>query len=45
MGYRISTKGTKCAYKWGAEQAGSSRSVEVTEKKWHDQVDGMSDMW
>ena len=28
-----------------AEQAGSSSSAEVTEKKWQDQVDGVSDKW
>ena len=28
-----------------ADQAGSSSSVEVTEKHWQDQVDGVSDKW
>ena len=45
LGYRISTKDTKYAYKGGAEQAGSSSSVEVTEKNWQDQLDGVSDKW
>ena len=29
----------------GADQDGSSSSVEVTEKNWQDQVDGVSDKW
>ena len=28
-----------------AEHAGSSSSAEVKEKKWQDQVDGVSDKW
>ena len=44
LDYMISTKGTKYAYK-GADQVGSSSSVEVTEKNWQDQVDGVSDKW
>ena len=28
-----------------ADQVGSSSSVEVTEKNWQDQVDGVSDKW
>ena len=30
---------------WVEEQAESSGSVEVTEKNWQDQVDGVSDTW
>ena len=37
--------GTKCAHKGGAEQAGNSGSADATEKKWQDQVDGVSDKW
>ena len=44
FGYRISTRGTKSASRV-VEQAGSSSSAEVTEKKWQDQVDGVSDKW
>ena len=29
----------------GADHAGSSSSVAVTEKNWQDQVDGVSDKW
>ena len=29
----------------GAEQAGSSSSAEVTEKKWQDQVDVVGNKW
>ena len=37
---------TKYAYNGvGADQAGSSSSVKVTEKNWQDQVDGVSDKW
>ena len=28
-----------------AEQAGSSSSTSVAEKKWHGQVDGLNDKW
>ena len=35
----------RSAHTRGAEQAGSSSSAEVTEKKWQDQVDGVSDTW
>ena len=38
-------EGDEVRIQWGAEQAGSSSSVEVTEKKWQDHVDGVSDKW
>ena len=37
--------GDEVAIQCGAEQAGSSSSVEVAEKKWQHQVDGVSDKW
>ena len=45
MGYMISMRGTMYAYMGVAEQIWSSGSVEVTEKNWHDQVDGVSYKW
>ena len=38
-------RGMKYAYESVADQAGSSSSVEVTEKNWQDQVDGVSYKW
>ena len=38
-------RGTKCAPKGWVEQAGSSSSADTTEKRWQDQVDGVSDKW
>ena len=35
--------GDEVRIRWGTDQAGSSSSVEVTEKNWQDQVDGVSD--
>ena len=35
-------RGMKSVYEGGAEQAGSSSSTNETEKKWQDQVDGVS---
>ena len=29
----------------GVEHAGSSSSADTTEKRWQDQVDGVSDKW
>ena len=45
LGYKTSIKETKYANKGGGDQAGCSSSVEVTEKDWQDQVDGVSDKW
>ena len=46
LGYRTSTKETRCAYKGaGEEHEESSGSVEVTEKNWKDQVDGVGEKW
>ena len=38
-------EGDEVRIQGGAEQAGSNSSVEVTEKNWQDQVDGVSDKW
>ena len=37
--------GDEVRTQWGAEQAGNSSSAYTTEKKWQDQVDGVSDKW
>ena len=38
-------EGDKVRIQVGAEQAGNSSSADTTEKKWQDQVDGVSDKW
>ena len=38
-------EGDEARIQWGADQAGSSSSVEMTENNWQDQVDGVSDKW
>ena len=38
-------EGDEVRIQGGAEQDGSNSSVEVTEKNWQDQLDGMSDKW
>ena len=38
-------EGDEVRIQGGVDQAGSSSSVEVTEKNWQDQVDGVSDKW
>ena len=38
-------EGDEVRIQGGADQVGSSSSVEVTEKDWQDQVDGVSSKW
>ena len=38
-------EGDEVRIQGGVDQAGSSSSVEVTDKNWQDQVDGVSDKW
>ena len=38
-------EGDEVRVQGGVEQAGSSSSTSAAEKKWQDQVDGVSDKW
>ena len=43
MGYKTSMREMKSVYEGGGEQAEGSSSTKETERKWQDQVDGLSD--
>ena len=45
LDYKTSMRVMKSVYEGGAEQAESSSSTNETERKWQDQVDGLSDKW
>ena len=45
FGLQHNYKGDEVRVQGVGEQGGSSSSAEVTEKKWQDQVDGVSDKW
>ena len=45
FGLHVIYEGDEVRIQGVADQAGSSSSVEVTEKNWQDKVDGVSDKW